>query len=169
MMRHRRRFSGSTSPQTIARITYGKPVKPVSLPNKLIPITILPEPKIVRRFELNHGMIPGQGMAFLINGQNFNPNHISTQVKLNAIEDWELVNTGIMDHPFHLHVNQFQILSRDGKSLPYLAGKDTVNVSPGETVRLRVKFNDFTGKTVYHCHILDHEDLGMMGIMEISA
>ncbi|MDJ0574354.1 MAG: multicopper oxidase family protein [Xenococcaceae cyanobacterium MO_234.B1] len=166
MMGHRHRFSVSTSPQTIATITYGKPVKPVSLPNKLIPITILPEPKIARRFELNHGMIPGQGMAFLINGESFNPNHISTQVKLNAIEDWELVNTGIMDHPFHLHVNQFQILSRDGKSLPYLAGKDTVNVSPGETVRLRVKFNDFTGKTVY---ILDHEDLGMMAIMEILA
>ena len=114
-------------------------------------------------------MMPGRGMAFLINGESFNPNRISTQVKLNTVEDWELVNTGIMDHPFHLHVNQFQILSRNGKALPYLAGKDTVNVSPGEIVRLRVKFTDFTGKTVYHCHILDHEDLGMMGIMEISA
>ncbi len=162
-------FPRQNSPQTIATITYGEPTKSIPLPKKLILIATLPEPRLVRRFELNHGMMPGRGMAFLINGESFNPNVISTPVKLNTVEDWELVNTGIMDHPFHLHVNQFQILSRNGKALPYLAGKDTVNVSPGEIVRLRVKFTDFTGKTVYHCHILDHEDLGMMGILEISA
>ena len=113
-------------------------------------------------------MAPGMGMVFLINGQTFSPNRIDTQVRLNTVEDWEILNTGVMAHPFHLHVNNFQIISRNGRASPYQAWKDTVVVSPGETVRLRTRFADFIGQTVYHCHILDHEDLGMMGTLEIT-
>ena len=127
----------------------------------------MPAPQTVRLFELNHGMAHGWGMVFLINGRMFDPNHIDTQVQLNTVEDWELVNTGVMDHPFHIHTNEFQVISRNGRAVPYLAWKDTVNVAPGESVRCRLRFADFAGKTVYHCHILDHEDLGMMGILEI--
>ena len=72
-----------------------------------------------------------------------------------------------MDHPFHIHVNAFQVISRNGKSEPFPAWRDTVLVRRGETVKIRMKFANFTGKTVYHCHILDHEDLGMMGNLEI--
>ncbi|MEQ8961817.1 MAG: multicopper oxidase domain-containing protein [Coleofasciculus sp. C2-GNP5-27] len=65
--------------------------------------------------------------------------------------------------------NPFQVISRNGKSEPYPAWTDTVLVPRGETVRIRIPFRDFAGKTVYHCHILDHEDLGMMGNLEIQA
>ncbi|PSO68531.1 MAG: hypothetical protein BRC40_17335 [Cyanobacteria bacterium QH_8_48_120] len=59
-------------------------------------------------------------------------------------------------------------MDHDGKPAPYLAWKDTVLVAAGETVRLRVQFSDFSGKSVYHCHILDHEELGMMGTVEMQ-
>ncbi|MEC4812859.1 MAG: multicopper oxidase domain-containing protein [Scytonema sp. PMC 1069.18] len=65
-------------------------------------------------------------------------------------------------------VNHFQVISRNGKPEPYPAWKDTVLVPRGETVRIRVPFRDFAGTTVYHCHILDHEDLGMMGTLAIQ-
>jgi len=110
------------------------------------------------------------GMAFLINGEYYQgEDRIHTQVKLNTVEDWELINTGVMDHPFHVHGNAFQVISRDGQPESLLAWRDTVLVKRGETVRIRIPFNDFTGKTVYHCHVLDHEDLGMMGNLMIES
>ena len=74
-----------------------------------------------------------------------------------------------MDRPFHIHVNSFQVISRNGQPEPLPAWRDKVLVRRGETVRIRILFRDFTGKTVYHCHILDHEDLGMMGNLMIEA
>ena len=156
------------STRNLATLTYKGQVETLPLPQKLIPVETLPEPQRVRRFILNHGMAPGMGMVFLINGRPFNHQQVDTQVFLNALEDWEITNTGVMDHPFHLHTNPFQIISRDGQLESFRAWKDTVLVRVGETVRLRVRFTDFPGKTVYHCHILDHEDLGMMGTLEIQ-
>ncbi|MGD1807402.1 multicopper oxidase family protein [Dapis sp. BLCC M126] len=158
-----------TQPQVLATVSYDTQVAAVPLPTKLISVAALPEPQKVRRFQMNHGMIPGQGMAFLFNGQPYQPERIDTQVQLNTVEDWELINTGMMDHPFHVHGNPFQVLSRNGKPEPYRAWKDVVLVRPGETVLIRMALRDFAGKTVYHCHILDHEDLGMMGNLEIKA
>ncbi len=120
---------------------------------------------------MGSGMGMGMGMVFAFNGEVYSEGRIDTRVKLNSVEDWELVNidSDRMDHPFHLHVNPFQIVSRDGHPEPYRAWKDTVLVRGGETVRIRIPFRDFTGKTVYHCHILDHEDLGMMGSISVNA
>jgi FtsP/CotA-like multicopper oxidase with cupredoxin domain len=157
------------TPTVLATVNYDAPVKPIALPKQLSAISVLPEPKQVRRFELNHGMAPGMGMMFLINGKPFVRDRIDTQVQLNTVEDWEIVNTGVIDHPFHLHVNHFQVISRNNQPEPYRAWKDTVLVPRGETVRIRIPFKDFVGKTVYHCHILDHEDLGMMGNLMIQA
>ena len=155
------------SSRTLATLTYMGQVNLLPLPGQLIPVEALPEPQKVRRFTLNHGMAPGMGMIFLINGRAFDHRRVDIQVSLNAVEDWEIVNTGVMDHPFHLHTNPFQVITRNGQPEAYRAWKDTVLVRVGETVGIRVRFRDFTGKTVYHCHILDHEDLGMMGIVEI--
>ena len=71
--------------------------------------------------------------------------------------------------PFHVHVNKFQVISHNGQLPPYRAWKDVVSVSPGERVRIRMAFRDYVGKTVYHCHVLDHEDRGMMGILDIQS
>ncbi|MDJ1181665.1 multicopper oxidase family protein [Roseofilum casamattae] len=156
------------SSSVLATVSYATSSHPL-LPQQLIPIEPLPEPKFTRQFILNHGMSSSRGMSFLINRQSYDPERIDTAVKLDTVEDWELQNTGIMDHPFHVHGNSFQILSRNGISEPYLSWKDVVLVKPGETVKIRLKFRDFTGKAVYHCHVLDHEDLGMMGNLQIGA
>ncbi len=156
------------SPKILATLTYTGQVEPLPLPQQLIPVETLPEPQKIRRFILNHSMAPGMGMVFLINGRAFNHQRVDTQVRLNALEDWEITNTDVMEHPFHLHTNPFQVISRNGQPESFRAWKDTVLVRAGEAVRLRVRFTDFPGKTVYHCHILDHEDLGMMGTLEMQ-
>ena len=153
----------------IATVRTNGAVAPQPLPQQLLAVEELPSPLRTRRFVMNHGMAPGMGMAFLINGQSYNHARIDTRVQLGDTEDWELVNTGVMDHPFHLHVNPMQVISRNGRPEPYRAWRDVVLVRAGETVRVRTRFSDFAGKSVYHCHILDHEELGMMGNILIEA
>ncbi|AFZ43882.1 multicopper oxidase type 2 [Halothece sp. PCC 7418] len=159
----------NNEPQTLATIRYSGEIESLPLPQKLIAVETLPKPKTVRQFTLNHGMFPGRGMQFLINGQAFDPRRVDTRVSLDTVEDWEIINTGVMDHPFHLHTNRFQVVSKNGKPVSNATWKDTVLVPRGESVRIRIPFQDFAGKTVYHCHILDHEDLGMMGIIVMNG
>lgn len=161
--------ANSNTPTILATLSYDTAIESASLPTTLSSIPALPKPQQVRQFQLNHGMSPGVGMAFLINGQPYSHDRVDTQVKLNTVEDWEIINTDMMEHPFHVHGNPFQVISRNGKPEPYRTWKDTVLVRAGETVRIRMVFEDFTGQTVYHCHILDHEDLGMMGNLLITA
>ena len=165
--------SSQGNPQILATLTYQGSVSTLPLPKQLVSVETLPEPKTLRRLELSmeEEMTPGMGMSFTFNGKAFDPNRIDAQVRLNTVEDWELVNVDPdrMDHPFHWHVNPFQVITRNGKPEAYRAWKDTVLVHGGETVRIRIPFRDFSGKTVYHCHVLDHEDLGMMGIVNIQA
>jgi FtsP/CotA-like multicopper oxidase with cupredoxin domain len=92
--------------------------------------------------------------------------------KVGQVERWEIANPTDMDHPFHVHGVQFQLIEteREGKvrKPPYRAWKDTVNVARGETARLLLR-QDRPGPRMYHCHILEHEQLGMMGIIDFRA
>ncbi|MEB3322569.1 MAG: multicopper oxidase family protein [Synechococcaceae cyanobacterium] len=170
MRRGRRggRFPAAAGAVPIATLSYEGAVATLPLPSQLLPVEPLPAPVRTRRFVLNHGMAPGMGMVFLINGRPYGHERIDTRVRLGDTEEWELVNAGVMDHPFHVHINPFQVISRDGSPAPFRAWKDVVLVRAGETVRIRIRFADFAGRTVYHCHILDHEELGMMGVLEIA-
>jgi FtsP/CotA-like multicopper oxidase with cupredoxin domain len=105
---------------------------------------------------------------FRINGKSMDINRIDFQVKANSTEIWEVSNSSMMAHPFHVHNVQFQILDRNGKRPhPSESGlKDVVLVPPGERVRIMMKFPEYSDAKVpymYHCHILEHEDQGMMG------
>jgi FtsP/CotA-like multicopper oxidase with cupredoxin domain len=161
----------ANGPQLLATLTYQGAIAPRPLPEQLLAVEALPEPDTTRRIEFSMGMGPGMGMVFLFNGQPYDAQRIDIIAKLGTVEDWDLVNRDPdrMDHPFHLHVNPFQVVHRNGQPEPDRAWKDTVLVKRGETVGIRIPFRNFTGKTVYHCHILDHEDLGMMGNVQISA
>ena len=106
------------------------------------------------------------GWLFAINGRTFDAARIDTRVKLGDVEEWEFVNSMAMDHPMHIHTNAFQVIQPDGS--PERAWRDVVLVPSGARVRIGMAFRDFTGKLVYHCHILDHEDLGMMGVLDIG-
>jgi hypothetical protein len=107
-----------------------------------------------------------QGM---INNRLFDMNRVDVAALLGATEIWLVHNVVGMDHPFHLHGFQFQILDRNGVPEPFRSWKDTVNVPKNETVRFIVRFADHPGKWMLHCHILDHEDQGMMGILEVTS
>ncbi len=86
---------------------------------------------------------------------------------LGTTEIWTIENLVGMDHPFHLHGFSFQVLDRNGVPDPFPKWEDTVNVPKHETVRFIVRFEDYPGKWMFHCHILDHENAGMMGVLEV--
>ncbi|MGE0059803.1 MAG: multicopper oxidase domain-containing protein, partial [Dehalococcoidia bacterium] len=109
-----------------------------------------------------------QGMNFLIDGRAFSPDRVDIRVPAGSVEEWTIRNASTMDHPFHLHVWPFQVTAQNREGPVPPGWKDVVNVPAGGWVRLRIPFDGLTGKTVYHCHILDHEDLGMMGVIEVT-
>ena len=114
------------------------------------------------------------GMSFVINGKAFDLNRIDELVNLaeGDTEIWSIQNHSPMAHPFHAHAIQWQILDRNGRAASGvdLGWKDTVLVQPGETVRFIGRFDPAvnTGDYMYHCHILEHEDAGMMGFFRIQ-
>ncbi|GAA4107667.1 multicopper oxidase family protein [Enteractinococcus coprophilus] len=110
----------------------------------------------------------GSGMMdFTINGAVFDPARVDITAGAGTIEEWTLQNTSPMDHPVHLHVWPMQLIETQGTAVQEPAWQDVVNVPANSSVKMRIAFDTFVGKTVYHCHILDHEDLGMMGIIEV--
>ena len=128
----------------------------------------------------------GQNAEYQINAETF-PNPIIFQPRLNTVEEWVLINNSDIPHPFHLHVNDVQVMSAFSPANPFLnVGRpqqwyqDVVVVPPALTVpgtnelitpgrvTIRTKSLDYTGAFVYHCHILPHEDRGMMALVTIQ-
>ena len=125
-----------------------------------------------RRFILS---VRGPG-RLLINGRAMDPNRIDQVVRKGEYEIWEVYNEPMgmgmmrMVHNFHMHGNHFRVLSRNGSKRavkPWERGyKDTVLLEPGDRVELLVRHTDYSDAKVpymFHCHILEHEDAGMMG------
>jgi FtsP/CotA-like multicopper oxidase with cupredoxin domain len=103
-----------------------------------------------------------------INGKAMDMARIDETVPVGTTEIWEVTNTDGSYHNFHIHDVQFQTLSVDGhRPPPQLSGwKDTIYMAPGRNVRLAMRFSDYTDPDspyMYHCHLLQHEDNGMMG------
>lgn len=137
------------------------PAAPVALPAVLRPIPPLDQAQATA----TRLMVLGQGM---INGRTMDMGRVDASASLGATEIWEIENLVGMDHPFHLHGFQFQVLDRNGVPESFPKWKDTVNVPKHETARFIVRYSDYPGKWMFHCHILDHEDHGMMGILEVK-
>jgi FtsP/CotA-like multicopper oxidase with cupredoxin domain len=89
-------------------------------------------------------------------------------VALNAVEEWTISSVNGYPHPFHIHVNDSYVIKVNGEAVtPFWA--DTLPVPPKGSITFRMRFTDFVGKYVWHCHALDHEDLGMMQLVEVVA
>jgi len=162
-----------------------------TLPDRLSTIEKISPNDAVATKSITLAMRPPNGWT--LNGRSFQMTAVAPEerVKLNTIEIWEFVNSGggrgmmgggmSLPHPMHMHGEQFQILdrqiSRGGKAAWQSLSegfvdegwKDTVLVMPGEKVRVIRRFADFTGLFLYHCHNLEHEDMGMMRNFEIIA
>jgi FtsP/CotA-like multicopper oxidase with cupredoxin domain len=89
-------------------------------------------------------------------------------VALNAVEEWTINNANGYPHPFHIHVNDSYVVKVNGEPVtPFWA--DTLPLPPKGSITFRMRFTDYVGKYVWHCHALDHEDLGMMQLVEVVA
>ncbi|HSJ19441.1 MAG TPA: multicopper oxidase family protein [Nocardioidaceae bacterium] len=122
-----------------------------------------------RDLVLAMGMGMGMGrMSFTIDGREFAADRVDQAVTAGSVEEWTIHNDSPMDHPFHLHVWPMQVLEENGRRPDRPTWLDVVNVPARGSVRMRVAFDGFDGRTVYHCHILDHEDRGMMGVVEAT-
>jgi len=184
----------------LAKIVITEDVKDMALPAEL-PIQtrhfpLIPDEEVVKTRIIEFGMqFPGQanptvGIDFFINNQLYEELSVANTVILDTAEDWVIkspphpttnVNGHAMHHfdnteghPFHIHVNSFEIIATadvgpDGvatNEIRYTPDEiliqDTVWVPMGKQITIRQKYKQWTGKAVYHCHILPHEDTGMM-------
>lgn len=145
-----------------------------TIPLSLVPITPLIESDASLTRTLTFApqdMMPMSEMVegpFEINGVQFAMETINVTTYLNTTEIWKLTNQTLIAHPFHIHDVQFFILDENGIAPPpnEQGKKDVVLVMPMQTVRVIMKFEDFADDSVpymYHCHMLHHEDDGMMG------
>jgi len=87
-------------------------------------------------------------------------------VRVGTVEEWTITNTSPMDHPLHLHVWPMQIVEHRGQPVDPPTWQDVVNLPARSNTKIRVAFDAFAGRTVYHCHVLDHEDNGMMAVID---
>jgi FtsP/CotA-like multicopper oxidase with cupredoxin domain len=105
-----------------------------------------------------------RGLDFLVNNEM---HHNDKPVKVGELQVWDVVNASLMDHPFHLHGFFFQVLSINGKAPAFRSWEDVVNLPPRSTVRIAWMPEDRPGSWMYHCHILEHHEAGMMGHFEV--
>ena len=188
---------GVDEPQNVIAIVRvaGEPMK-MSLPTSAEMAPLAPFPGVdlesqadgvqQATFKLGSGDDPNDKRnSFQVNFRSFNPAHVRT-VRLNHTDVWTLTTVGDppgvprppkgsttspsvppLPHVFHIHINPFQITRLDPAGKPETVWKDTVLVPPAAQLRLFTQYLDYVGQFVMHCHILDHEDLGMMEIVEV--
>jgi FtsP/CotA-like multicopper oxidase with cupredoxin domain len=123
--------------------------------------------------DAGHDLVLAMGMgmgrmSFTIDGREFAADRVDQAVAAGSVEEWTIHNDSPMDHPFHLHVWPMQVVEENGRLPDQPTWRDVVNVPARGSVRVRVAFDGFDGRTVYHCHVLDHEDRGMMGVVEAT-
>jgi suppressor of ftsI len=106
---------------------------------------------------------------FFINHATFDPQRVDFKVPLGSIEEWTIRNASEELHVFHIHQLPFQVISLNGKPVPFGGLLDTVNVPIHGEVKIRLAFTDpvIVGRFLFHCHILEHEDKGMMAQIEV--
>lgn len=154
---------------------------PIPLPVSLRPKESLDDAQIAARrkfvfaidFAPGHACTHAKGcgkdavVLYTINHEVFDPKVVNVTAKLGTVEEWVLTNDSTELHPFHIHVNDFQVMSINGEPYDAHGLQDIVSIPVGGEVVIRNPFDDFTGKFVFHCHILNHEDGGMMQIIQV--
>lgn len=175
--------TGDLPDAVVFQIKHGSdaPITTPATPDAFTPIAALPEAAVQREIKLeesmamsgDHGAGHGSSMTdmapvFSINGEVF-PDVTPLAATLEAVEEWAIVNTTEMDHPFHLHGFRFQVVSVDGAAPGVVAWRDSINIPAEKTVKFRVRLEDNPGTWMFHCHILEHAERGMMGELEVAA
>jgi FtsP/CotA-like multicopper oxidase with cupredoxin domain len=159
---------GQGDPMSLLRLVVRGTGPRPPLPATLIPLAPYARPRVERRFvlEMEHPPVFGN---LTINGLPFDPDRVDARADRGVWEVWEVVNSSAHPHPFHIHSAQFRVVDRtSGPLSPHESAlKDTVLLWPAEVVKFHVRFDHYAGRYVFHCHNLEHEDLGMMATLEI--
>jgi FtsP/CotA-like multicopper oxidase with cupredoxin domain len=146
-------------------ISEGSAQAPLSLPTKeqFPAVQDLRTQPIAQQRTMVFSENPDTGQ-FYINGLQFDANRIDVQPTLGTIEEWTIQNVANEEHVFHIHQLDFQVTQINGQAVPFVGHQDIVNLPVGSTVKVLIPFTDpvIVGKFVFHCHIVAHEDLGMM-------
>ena len=108
------------------------------------------------------------GTSFFINGRSYDPHRVDFRARLGTVQQWTIVNHTDEQHPFHLHTYPMQAVSVNGVPVLFNGYQDEIVLPVGGYVVVRVHFTQFTGRTVFHCHILAHEDMGMMANLLVT-
>jgi FtsP/CotA-like multicopper oxidase with cupredoxin domain/peroxiredoxin len=190
-------MSGQLKPTNyIARVIVEGPPHPMKLPTDQqmagLRLPSIKDGEITGKQEATYGiLLAGNDVVFTIDKKSFEMETART-LKLNDVDEWTLrsINdVGLVTHPFHIHVNPFEVTSimapatdnegnvimEDGKPKVVETLKngpvwrDTVKIPGGGSVTMRTRYTDFIGTFVQHCHILDHEDQGMMQLIDIVS
>ena len=159
---------------TLLDITVGEPTwNPIlGIPNSLVDLIPIDESEatVTRSLQISAPNMMQNSITgpFQFDGQSFDMDVINQTVQLGDTEIWEIFNMSMVAHPFHIHDVQFYILDRNGVMPPEneRGRKDVVLIKQMETVRFIAKFEDYANDIVpymYHCHMLQHEDEGLMG------
>lgn len=145
----------------------GVPAPQIAWPRSLGPLPTLDRAHVDRVRHITFSEDQRRN-RFLINGRQFAATRVDEVVRLGATEEWVLRNRSREEHPFHIHTDDFQVIAVNGRRYRARSLQDTVAIPVGGTVRIRLRFADFVGAFVFHCHILAHEDAGMMGIVDVT-
>ena len=164
---YNRRTFVKTRRERFATVTVGTAKPSVAVTPELLR-TIEPlasrDAAVTRQVSLSVKASLKTGMDFTVNRQV----HGTDQpVMVGDLQVWEVSNTSGMDHPFHLHGFFFQVLEENGREPAYRAWKDTWNLPPKSTVKIAWMPDNRPGMWMYHCHILEHHEAGMMANFQV--
>jgi FtsP/CotA-like multicopper oxidase with cupredoxin domain len=166
-LRYERRTFGRRGSESFGTLRVG-PQEPsvAAVPERLRDIPALAGLDTVpnRTVSMSVGPSLRRGLDFLVNGER---HHQDQPVRVGELQVWDIVNKSLMDHPFHLHGFFFQVLSVNGEPPAFRSWEDVINLPPRSTTRIAWMPDDRPGSWMYHCHILEHHEAGMMGHFEL--
>ena len=166
-LRYERRTVARPKNERFATLRVG-PAAPsrASIPAKLRDIPPLVTGPVTPTREVHLGIRGSMkhGVDFLVNKEQ---HHRDQPVRVGELQVWDIINDTLMDHPFHLHGFFFQVLELNGEAPAFRSWEDTVNLPPKGRARIAWMPDDRPGEWMYHCHILEHHESGMMGHFEV--
>ena len=150
-------------------VSDGEAVDRVTLPERLPPVDDLRTrtPTARRTIVFSES---DDGNTFFIDGREFDPDRIDTRTRVGAIEEWTIRNNSDEQHVFHIHQVDFQVVSINGREQPFIGYQDTEITPVRGEITIRIPFTNplIAGKFIYHCHIMNHEDNGMMATILVG-
>lgn len=161
-------FTQYTEEDFIQLKSQGLPVIGMNIPKELLPYEDFRNVPIdgTRKLTFTVGGTNSEPI-YMLDGKVFDSQRVDQTITLNTTEEWELINNSDEWHPFHIHVNPFQVIEINGQPVERYGYDDTFGIPARGSVKIRTRYTDFDGKFVLHCHILFHEDNGMMQVVRI--